>query len=358
VKNRSAIDWALRCYPAWWRERYADEVRLVSNDLTAEGRSTATVTVNLLGGAVRARTRAPGMPKSYGLWSTRTRVSIAAATLPWMVVAPVVLIAMGNQTLRSHAGPVTSSGISFLPTDLQVVTKHLPWVPAPPLAPAARLVLYAAAAVMLLFLVTFVVLISGWSGLTSAIRHSSSPDRRRLRLLAWVPVLSLLTDIALVFAQNAVRYPDYRMVGGSVAGNARFVAPHLVPYGAHPAEARALAVIVPTVAGVGWLVSIVCVAVAARRADVAPSDLRFGRSVATIVASLFALMMVAYATWGVGLIVQARQAADGNFTTVGFSHPALWLPTVLLLAVGVSVSGMSAWAARSSWKVISLTYVH
>ena len=193
--------------PSWWRERYADEVRVVSNDMTAEGRSTLMVTLNLLGGAVRARSSAQGMPKTYGLWSARAKISIAAATLPWLVVAPLAAIAIGNQTLHSSAGLVTWSGFNFLPTHLQTgFSKGTP-VAAPPLTSGGQAVLYAMFAFVMLFLATFVVLISGWSGLTGAIKRSGAPHRRRLLLLAWAPVFSLLIDVALMIAQNTVQYP-------------------------------------------------------------------------------------------------------------------------------------------------------
>ncbi len=355
MRNQSAVALALRCYPSWWRERYADEVRVVSNDLTGEGRSSFIVTLNLLGGALRARSGARGMPKNYCLWSARTRASIATATLPWLLVVPLVLIAMGNEALHSSAGPVVWSGPSFIPTHLLIASTHVPPAPAPPLTPVARLVLFAGVAIDLLFLVTSVVLVSGWSGLNGAIRRSTSPHRRRLLLLAWVPVFSILTDIALVFAQSAVRYPSYRMVGGGfLAGH--MVVPHLVAYGGHLAVLHLLDVLLPTVAGVGWLASIVCVALVARRAEAAPSDLRFGRSVAVVVASLFAMLGVAYATWGIGLMAQARQAAKGSYTTVVFPHSSLWLPTALVLGSGIVLSGMGARAAKRSLKVISIGF--
>jgi hypothetical protein len=355
MTRRSAIELALRCYPSWWRERYADEVRVVSNDLTVEGRSSAMVTANLLGGAIRARSGARGMPRNYALWSARTRVSIATATLPWLLVVPLVLFAMGNETLHSANGPVTWSGPSSVPTHLLIANPHGPPASAPPLAPVAQLVLFAGLAVVVLFLVTFLVLISGWSGFTSAIRRSPLPHRRRLMLLAWAPAFSLLADVALAIAQNAVRYPSYRMVGGYFA-KGHFVPPRMVPYGGHPAVLHLLDVLLPVVADVGWLVSMACVALAARQAEVALSDLRFGKSVAVTVAWLFALLGVAYATWGIGLIVQARQAVNGNYTTVVYAHPDLWLPTAFVLVIAIALSGMGARAARRSWTIMSVTF--
>ena len=354
MTRQSAIELALRCYPSWWRERYADEVRVVSNDLTAEGRSTLMVSLNLLGGAVRARSSAQGMPKTYGLWSARAKISIAAATLPWLVVAPLAAIAIGNQTLHSSAGLVTWSGFNFLPTHLQTGFSNGTPVAAPPLTSGGHIVLYAMFAFVMLFFVTFVVLISGWSGLTGAIKRSGAPHRRRLLLLAWAPLFSLLIDVALMIAQNTVRYP--RLVGGGEK-NGRVVAPRLVPYGGHASAAHAFAVIVPTVAGIGWLLSVACVGVAARRAHVAPSDLRFGKSVSTIVASLFALLVLAFGTMGVGLIMQAGQAAHGSFTTISFTHQDLWLPMILVLLVAGLLSCLCAHAARRSWRVISVSFV-
>jgi hypothetical protein len=346
MTNESAIELALRCYPGWWHERYADEVRAVSNDLTAEGRSPIVVALNLLGGAVRARSRARGMPKTYRLWSARTRVSIAAATLPWLVIAPLVFIAVGNQSFHSSEGRVFWTGFPFMPRHLQLINHANP-TPAPPLTPVGHLLMYSDLAITVLILVTFIVLISGWSGLASAIRRSSAPHRRRLRLLAWTPVFALLTDLILVIAQAKMRPDTFQS----------FQRGRVVASGGNPAGLHVLNIVVPIVAIVGWLVSIACVAVAARRADVSPTDLRFGKSVAVIVAWLFTLLLVASATWSIGLIVQARQAANGNFTIIGYSHPGLWPPMMLFLVVGAVLSGMSARAARSSWRVISIAFL-
>jgi len=345
MNTPTAIELALRCYPGWWRERYADEVRVVSRDLTAEGRSTVRVTLDLLGGAFLARSRAQGMPTTYRLWSVRTRTSVAAATLPWLLIVPFVLAAVGNVSFRSSEGPIVWSGISVMPSHLQIIN-HAVASPAPPLAPVGRLVLYSSLALTVLFFLTFIVLISGWSGLTSAIKRSSVAHRRRLRLLAWTPVFTLLVDVVLVITQAKMRPNSFA-----------FHQNHVVASGGSPAVLHILDIVVPTVAIVGWLVSIACVAVAARRADVAPTDLRFGTSVATLVALLFALFVAAYATWGIALIVQTRQAANGNFTTIGYTHSGLWVPVMLVLVIAVALSVMSARAARSSWKVISTTFL-
>jgi hypothetical protein len=200
-------------------------------------------------------------------------------------------------------------------------------------------------AIAVLFVVTLIVLARGWSGLTGAISRSTTSHRRSVLLLAWVPGFALLADIVLAIAHNVVGPHAYGSTRGST----------MVPLNGHPAAAHVLGIVLGIVAVVGWIFSIACVAVAAKRAEVAPSDLRFGKSVSTIVATLFALLLASYVTWGVGLIVQARQAAHGNFTTMTFSHQDLWLPMVFVLFLAVVLSGLSARAARRSWKVLTVS---
>ncbi|MGA2307885.1 MAG: hypothetical protein ABSH29_27415 [Acidimicrobiales bacterium] len=313
----------------------------MAEDLLAEGRSPLGVSLNLLWGAVRIRTRATGMPKIYELWAVRTRISIAAATLPALLMAPLVLVAMGNSSLHSSAGRVTPPSLPFFGAggaDLLIITKH-GFVAAPPLAPAVSIVNDAVVAILVLFLVTFVVLIGGWSSLTGAIRRSATPHRRLVVLLAWAPVFSLLADLALIIAQDPERPTRY--VGDrAINGN-----PHAV---------LVLGTVLSIVAGVGWLVSILCVALAARRAEVAPSDLRYGRTVSLLVAGLLSLLLAAYLCWGIGLAMQTHQAAHGNFTTLVNSRQDIWVPMVVVLSGAAILSTICASTARRSYKVISL----
>jgi len=345
-----AVETALRCYPGWWRDRYADEVRSVSADLRTEGRSAARLTFDLIRGAIRVRTRADGMPKVYRLWATRTRLSIAVATLPWVLVAPLVLMAMGSQILHSSAGQggqVFPDGISLIGSNnLEVMGRHGP-MPAPPLTPAGWVVIDASRAILVLFLVTLLVLIAGWSQLTGGIRKSSSPTRRRIALLAWAPGFAFLADISLIVTRNVVGPSAYREHGGGP----------MVPLNGNPAAAHSLGVVLEVVAILGWLVSIVCVAMAAKRAELARYDLRFGRTLSVVVAVLLAALLGAYSTWGIGLIVQARQSTRGSFTTIAYSNHALWLPAFMVLIVAGVLSALGARAAVRSWRVISLELV-
>ncbi len=338
------VELALRCYPRWWRERYTDEIRSVVGDLTEDGRPRWAVTLNLLRGALRARTRAVGMPPVYDLWCTRARLAIATATLPWVLMGPLVLMVIGGQRLQSTAGRIFPGQLSITGGSNQLILgRGLP-TPAPPLTVAGSVAWYANVAMLVLFLLTLFVLFAGWTGFTGAIKRSAVPHRRRLSLLAWAPGFSILADLVLSVTMDVLMPHSWRTSGGRPP----------VPMGGHPAVAHALGTALGVVAVVGWLASIVCVAVAATRADVSPLDLRFGKSVSLVVATLLTLTLAAYATWGIGLIVQSHQAVHGRFTTISYTHQDLWPLMLVALLLAVTLSAFGASAARRSWRVVAL----
>jgi hypothetical protein len=338
------VDLALRCYPRWWRDRYEDEIRAVVADLTEDGHSSSAVTLNLFRGALRARTRATGMPRVYDLWCTRARVAMAAATLPWVLMGPLVLIVLGGQSLHSPLGKIFPDQLAITggAKILLLRGKGLP-VTAPPMTPAGSVAWYANVSLELLFLVTLMVLFIGWAGLTGAIKRSPLAHRRRISMLAWIPGFSLLADIVLAVVTDVLMPHSYRSGGGRPP----------VPIGGHLALSHALGTILVVVTIVGWLASIVCVAVAVKRADISPFDLRFGRSVSVVVASLFTLTFVAYAVWGVGLLLQSGEALHGRFTTIAYSRQDLWPLMLVVLLLAVLLSTASASVARRSWRVIA-----
>ena len=79
----------------------------------------------------------------------------------------------------------------------------------------------------------------------------------------------------------------------------------------------------------------------------------FRSGLSTAVAALFALLLAAYVGWGIGLRLEAHQAAHGAFNTVTYSRQGLWLPTAILLGLAVAVSIASARAARRSWNILA-----
>lgn len=344
MSRASVVDVALRCYPAWWKERYADEVRLVTADLETEGCSTILLAADLMRGAIRARTRAEGMPEVERLWAARTRLSIAAATLPWLVAAPLVLITMGGPLLHASGGRVVplvngpflaGSHFLFLPADGGIPRS------APPLTPAGTVVIWAGLAVDVLFFVTLAVLAVGWNRLTTAVQRSPSPHSPATFFLAWAPGFAFLGDLGLFAVLIAVQPSRYYSTTGRPA----------VALNGEPALAHALLVALVVTAIGGWLLSVAGVAVATRRADIAPADLRFGRTVSVVVSALLAALLVAYTAWGLGLVMQAHQAGSGAVTTIMYPDQALWLPMVLALAVATLLATTGARVAVRSWKM-------
>jgi hypothetical protein len=62
---------------------------------------------------------------------------------------------------------------------------------------------------------------------------------------------------------------------------------------------------------------------------------------------------VAYAVWGIGLLLQSGEAAHGRFTTIAYAHQGLWPLMLVVLLVAVLLSTAGASVARRSWRVIA-----
>jgi hypothetical protein len=106
-----AIGWSLRCYPAWWRERYGAEQEDLAEELAAEGRRPWLLAAGLLAGSARARLTGSGMPAVPALWSSRARVSVVASTIPAAIALPVELAfvtAVSEHGWSSGAGATLS----------------------------------------------------------------------------------------------------------------------------------------------------------------------------------------------------------------------------------------------------------
>jgi hypothetical protein len=323
-----AIKLALSCYPSWWRQRYGDEVSVHAADMVTDGRSPAALSLSLILGAVRTRWTGRGMPQEYRLWSMRNRLSIAGATLTWLLVAPIPAIVLGNQ----RVGTRLSSGSAY----------HAPFVL--PVPPAARIVTYSTLAMAVVALVTFLLLLAGWSHLIGGIRRSGGPRRAQSFWLTSVPGIAFLVFLAGAVFDWTVLRPSSLVVSGGDH--------HITYLNGHPVAAHDAGIALTVIGVVGWLLSIVCIAVVAKRSEIEPSELRFGTGLSTAVAALFALLLCAYVSWGIGLTLEGHQAAHGAFNTITYAHQELWLPMAILLVVAVAVSLASARTARRSWNVL------
>jgi hypothetical protein len=322
------IKLALSSYPSWWRQRYGDEVSVHAADMVTDGRSPATLALSLILGAVRTRWTARGMPKDYHLWSMRNRLSIAGATLTWLLVAPIPAIVLGNQRVGTKLSSVSPYHVPFL-------------LPA---APAARIVTYSTLAMAVVALVTILLLLAGWSHLIGGIERFGGPRRAQSLWLASAPGIAFLVLLAGAVFDWIVLRPSSFAVSGRDH--------HITYLNGHPAAAHDVGIGLTAIGVVGWLLSIVCIAVVAKRSEIEPSELRFGTGLSTAVAALFALLLGAYVCWGIGLTLEGHQAAHGGFNTITYAHQELWLPMAILLLVAVTVSMASARTARRSWNVL------
>jgi hypothetical protein len=344
----SMINVALRCYPTWWRERYDDEMRATIESLQEEGRSSSTIAVGLLRDAFRSHLQARAMPRTYGLLATRTKSSIAVATIPWMVVIPFVLAVTGPTRLSSPGGSVLV-GFPFQLTPFR--TKIDPgagafgvrWPLHAVIARADWIIGLSSLAIQAAFIVTLMVLGIGLAAFRFGIRREKRVNRRRMYLLTWLPVATAVTFVGLVIAQNLVNsQATYR---GSSRG---------IEYmgGGHPSLAALLGNVEWIVAVGGWLLSTVALAVVAKRVTLPPDTLRFGRTVSMLSSISLGVTFVAVVVWGVA--IDARTPAVVRVNTVVATYPehALWLLLVPVLGVATLLSIAGASSARRSWRTI------
>ena len=101
-----AVSWSLRCYPAWWRERYGAEQEELAKDLAGEGRRPWLLAAGLLAGSARARLTGSGMPPVPALWSSRARVAVVASTIPVALVLPAELVFVSAVSERGWSSGV------------------------------------------------------------------------------------------------------------------------------------------------------------------------------------------------------------------------------------------------------------
>lgn len=349
MKHGIGFDVALRCYPKWWQDRYESEMRAVAEELMMEGRSEAGMSLNLLRGAIRARTRAVGMPRDLDLWAARTRSSVAVATLPWVAVFPLMLWAIGTEGWHVPHGHVLPAslmnffGLGVILGSPNAVVLHGGQVAAvPPLSAGGTVAVVAGWSLAALVIVTPLVFLSGWTGLLGAIKRSPNPNRRRVRRLARAPGYFILASLLLsVLGAWATPHSSGIINGHTVTSGGNLGLSHDIDVGT--------AVLVVG----GWIVSIICVGLAARSADIDTADLRFGRSVSVTVSVLCLLTVAACGALAVGLIIQSREAAHGAFSTISYPHVGIWPVMLAAVLLTAALSWSAATAARRSWRVVA-----
>lgn len=339
MRGHRLTDAALKCYPAWWRELYRDEVEQLTGDLLTGGRGELRLAANLFRGALATRVSGHGMPKRRDLWARRTRVSIAAASLPWLAAVPFVLfgadVATHPRTFAGSAGMALVNG------------------------PATQVLTYSYEALRVGFLVSLVFGLVGWFAMRRGIRDSSSATRA-VRVLMALPLL-VFAALAGLAEGRKVELP-HRSV-------------HYIPRGARPpghvlvvsgsaAVAHALFVSEWILLFVGAAASVGALAVLAKRCEMSPRAIDSGRRVSAALAVLVTLMAlsaiagaVASGTQGVTLngIPTITYGTAAAVHTVLFVFAPRWpmLAALLVAAAAVSQAGWHASrrAARTLWRL-------
>jgi hypothetical protein len=329
------VETALSLYPSWWKERHLEEMRLVVADLLQEGRSPLSLFFNLLREALRTRAKATGMPKVYDLWVARTRHSIAIATLSWWFIAPLIICAsvVSSLPLERFTTFLPSPSLLFQSRQALLGPGTLKaFGLAVSLGSGAGIVLF------LLYLLASAVLVSGWISMLSAINRSDLPDRRRLLWIGWVPAISLLGCSGLSWAWWAARPTSFMTY------------PRRFPTNGNIAIAHVLGIAFWPTLIIGWLVSLVCIAYVANRADLSLHNLRTGQVISAVVALLTTLVCLAYSAWiGSFLFLGAK----GLPVSLTYPHEALWIAILVALVLLTGASIVSAFAARRAWLMAS-----
>lgn len=345
MTRRSLTDVALRSYPLWWRERYGDEMRATVESLQGEGRSDFSISVGLLRDAVRSHVRARGMPRTYGLLATRTKVSIATATIPWLAVIPLVLAVTGPTRLTSLGGTVSAGypfQLTLWRTRIYPVSSNVPHVHAV-FSAADWVIGLSTMAIQAAFILTLMVLAVGLSALRYGIRRERGSNLRRMYLLTWLPLVTFVTFIALEVAQSQVR--NEAMYRGTSHGDVYIG-------GGHLAVAALLGNLEWIVAIGGWLLSMVALAIVSKNVTLPPDTLRFGRTVSVLSSISLCATFVAVVIWGVAIELQGHAALHAGTIIATYPEHGLWEVLVLVLGAATLLSVAGASVARQSWRTI------
>jgi hypothetical protein len=197
--------------------------------------------------------------------------------------------------------------------------------------------------IMALFLVTLLALTLGLSVLRGGIMREKGTNRRSMYLLTWVP---LVTGIALVVL-------DLLQTKISNAGRwTRFPKGRVEWVSGHPLLAALMGNLMWTLAIGGWILTMAGLFVVAKRVNLPPATLRFGRTVSVLTSISLSLTFLAFVAWDVANYVQANQAHVAGAVIVTYPRHDLWLPVTLALGLACAASISGASSARRTWRVL------
>ena len=315
-------DMALRCYPAWWRRLYGEEVAQLTDDLLAEGRSELRVAADLLGGALAARPWARAMPPRAELWLARTRTSIAVATLPFLGVLPFVFFG-----LHANEGYRTLPGWQVL---------RLTQSPTSQVLRQIFTLLHVGVTVGL------IAALVGWLALTEGVKRSRVLEPSHPRRLLRLPLIFLVALLGLYIA----RVSQLPRGIGSVPGSPGL----LVVHGGDPGAAALLLDGIWAVLGVGSVAAIAAIARVAKVCDVPWKTMISGRRVAATTSVVLCAMavsaVVALAVSGPHGLVTRPMGIVGNLHAAHTAYMVFpdWALVAVPLVIASAMS-LAGWGA-------------
>lgn len=342
---------ALRLHPKWWRDRYGDEVQLVSLDMIADGQSAWRLAVNLYLDAARQWLRGPVLD-SAPTSPIRSQLAGAGAALPFALVLPLIAYTMMGQTYRSSMTSRISSGPTlffgwpspdtFSGHKWETVQHGSNFVTGPTgpmyhgsMSWATYISGVGAFFVGLISVMALLSLLIAWGAVRYAIRTSDSPVRWR-RSLSWMPGVALLV-VTTVFLW--VNHLNQQPVVKTIMKSG-----HPVPiFGIeHPTLARVLGDVNLTL-GLGlWIAGLASLSFLASRVEADPHASKLPIAVSRLVGQMMPLLLISYALWTVGLRSQRSPTAPGQ-VIVSYAHAGWWpVATVALtMATVISLRGVA-----------------
>ncbi|HXY43539.1 MAG TPA: hypothetical protein VEH29_05090 [Acidimicrobiales bacterium] len=269
---------AVALYPRWWRERYGEDLLSFVTDLRFDDRSVLRALPDLVAGALRARLSGSGAPAMPSLWWARARASVTLATLPAMLLLPLVVLAMERGAYTNGAGQLSAG---------------------------QRLAETAGGVLFPILLVTGIVLLFGWRLLVAQTPEvPGGAGRFGFEAAMAAPVLVLGGALALSWLSNRLSPDGLKSASWARApGTHRWVV-HLTWASGHPLLGPALHEAAFVWAVAGWTLAAVLVARACRRAPLATGAIRAGVLVARLTAACTVALAAAFTVYALAIILQ------------------------------------------------------
>jgi hypothetical protein len=315
-----AVGWSLRCYPAWWRDRYGAEQEELAEELAGEGRRPWVMAAGLLAGSARARLTGSGMPAVPALWSARARVSVVASTIPAALALPAELtcvIAVGEHGRSDGAGAALSGAGTAVQWELTIL--------------------------LLLWLVCAVQLLAAGSHL--AARLLALNTGRRLKAAAFVaaPIAAVVFGAGMIVLSNSLRPVVGSWDKNLVTGVTHY---HYLRPG-NPVAAAALQWGGRAVAAGGWAAGLLGLGRATARCNLPATALQvavFNARTTALTQGSFVLSLIALE---VTMALQTPIGPHGGLIWASRLGP-LAAPVLVILAAIAALSVSGAASARAA----------